>query len=168
MGPFMALHSTYSTWEGSSEHGCVKLLWFHFIHSVCGFCHTLSKRRELNRCNAVALLQVFKNSGFDSCVGRLMTLPVKTLWPISGPQSVDVTFSIGSARLEPRQSRYYQALSLMEMQKKPWVESSSRVVLELYSGKAPIDIIIKYYIPDNKGRNLSFDHKRKNFVNNPL
>ena len=34
---------------------------------------------------AVTLLRVFKNAGFDSCVGRLMTLLVTTLltneWP---------------------------------------------------------------------------------------
>ena len=41
------------------------------------FCHTQSKEKR-NRI-AVTLLLVFKNAGFDSCVGRLMTLPATTL-----------------------------------------------------------------------------------------
>ena len=47
------------------------------------FCHT-HKARKLSHM-AVTLLPVFKNAGFDSCVGRLMTFPATILltnqWP---------------------------------------------------------------------------------------
>ena len=41
------------------------------------FCHTQSKEKR-NRI-AVTLLLGFKNIGFDSCVGRLMTLPTPAI-----------------------------------------------------------------------------------------
>ena len=46
-------------------------------------CHTQSN--TLSRM-AVTLLLVFKNAWFDSCVGRLMTLPATTLLTNQRPE----------------------------------------------------------------------------------
>ena len=99
-----------------------------------------SNKIEPYGCYAVA--GFFKNAGFDSCVGRLMTLPATTLltnqWPAVCARRISV-----SARLAWNLSRagtkkvpgtkYYPRWK----RKKNPVEAS-RVVLELCSGKAPL------------------------------